>query len=244
MGQERGHRDRRHRHVHRRGAREGRLHRARQPVHRRDGPRLHHHQGTRHLVHRTHRQGAGGRQEDRRPLPQHVRAGHHLLRHPQETRPDLRLLRAQVRQEARDRQAEQGRADGRLRVRRQAGSHALPYIRGGARRPDAQGPLPQHHGQRGHRLGPLGRIREIRPPALPRLLPHHPRHGCDGGAVKAQILGRTGLPGRRRDRGRLLRHRRLLRRRTGLHLHLRPRPLPQERSPRLGRHGGTASRRR
>ncbi len=109
------------------------------------------------------------------------------------------------------------------RDRRAVPAAGLPH-RPGAIRP---GPLPHHHRPRGAGLRPARRRRQGRAQDGLLLLPDHARLGPAPPSGQAARPRRHHLPGRGRDRRRLRRHRRLLRRQPGRH---RPAPAPASRS--------------
>ena len=79
----------------------------------------------------------------------------------------------------------------------------------------------------------------LRPAAVPRVVPDHPRLRHPARAVEAQAVRYPHVPGRRRDQRRGRGARRGVRRRPRRHHHIRTRHVPQGRNDRPGGRRGT-----
>ena len=126
-----------------------------------------------------------------------------------------------------------GRVPGGLELRRDVGAdrragQGRAQLRGRARH------LPQHQRHRGDRAGPDRRERQVRAAAGLRRLPDHARLGPAALARAPAGPGRAHDAGRGRDRGRVVRARRRVRRLARRHVHERPGPRPEDRDDRPG----------
>ena len=121
-------------------------------------------------------------------------------------RSDPRRHQEALRQEPDLRRGQHPRAQGRARLRRDRGD-----LRGELRhrpRRDGAGRLPEHDRQPGARVGPARRRRAHQDSHRLRRVSDHARLEHSRGAGDAQALPGPDLPGRGRDRGGDVRHRR------------------------------------